>query len=325
MAIAWRAGRGAWLALGVLAIAVHARAEGPPCALQLDSTFALIEKVIFADRGCTSSGCHDESAQGGLVLLPGAAYDHLIDQPVESVPAEQFPGLRRVVPARKDRSLLWLNVAAATMPDLWKAPKQPMPIGFPPLAQNELDLLSMWFDYGAPRAGVGIALGRKGLAACPRFDADEDGRISIDELVTAVDAAMHPEALKDGAESLIYTSLTYADPLVLGLDPPLEIRDWTSIYERTLTYCAEYDNGFTDPSTVKRLSTVPSNGAGCSPTHCAEGRVGERCQGASQAQRHQFCDSRPGKGDGLCDACAVGFGVSTDDEMIVLTGAYVEG
>jgi hypothetical protein len=141
-------------ALSIVALGLNVASAEEPCNAEFDSTFELIEKVIFHDRGCTSSGCHDQTAQGGLVLLPGVAYDNLIDQPVQSVSTEQFPGLRRVLPGRKDRSLLWLNVAAATRPDLWKAPKQPMPIGFPPLLQNELDLLSAWFDSGSPREGV---------------------------------------------------------------------------------------------------------------------------------------------------------------------------
>ncbi len=35
-----------------------------------------------------------------------------------------------------------------------------------------------------------------------------------------------------------------------------------------------------------------------------------------------FCDSTPGAGDGLCDACPVHGGVTTEDEMFVLLGSY---
>jgi hypothetical protein len=643
------------LAASVCVGAGATRAE-EPCDLRFDGTFELIEKVIFQDRGCTSSGCHDASAQGGLVLLPGVAYDNLIDQPVQSVSAEQFPGLLRVVPGRKDRSLLWLNVAAATRPDLWKAPKQPMPIGFRPLLQNELDLLSMWFDYGAPRQGVvpgtgelvnaclpepeplrveplpapapgvglqiraphqilppnseretcfvsyydftgqvpeeflgpngdvmrvksiegrqdplshhavvitykgttpidspiwgpfacrggerdgqaceptdtefcgadgacgsppvhslacigygpgdasigngseslfstmatgvrgvegvyeevplkgilvwnshafnvtdspahldiwinfefapkeeqlrlltrvvdiskifapsapafgtdlvcqhyvvppdvsvldlashvhkrgrrfrvfagrfacsggpshgepclpldadadfplpdicagapclsrqppeagdcnqdlnvstaelltavGIALGRRAMDDCTRIDADDDRKVTIDELVMAVDAAMNPGRMRYGADSLFYTSITYADPLILSFNPPMQLGGTDRLdEERTLTYCAEYDNGFLDPSTVKRNSRVPTNGVPCSPTHCAEGNVGDPCAGGSRVERDRSCDSAPGRGDGFCDACRVTFGVTTDDEMFVLVASQV--
>ena len=46
--------------------------------------------------------------------------------------------------------------------------------------------------------------------------------MSIDELVAAVDAAINP-ALRDPQESLLYTSLTYADPAVARFDPPLRL------------------------------------------------------------------------------------------------------
>ena len=88
--------------------------------------------------------------------------------------------------------------------------------------------------------------------------------------------------------------------------------------ERTLTYCALYDNGYTDPTEVKRRSTVPTNGARCKPTSCAVGDVGAACSNNAQ------CDSEPGKGDGACDACLLTFGVTTDDEMFVLAGSYVQ-
>ena len=68
---------------------------------------------------------------------------------------------------------------------------------------------------------------------------------------------------------------------------------------------------------MKRSSRVPPNAAGCSPTHCAEGVVGKTCR------RHADCDSMPGAGDGTCDACTLGFGLTTDDEMFVLIGSFV--
>jgi hypothetical protein len=78
-----------------------------------------------------------------------------------------------------------------------------------------------------------------------------------------------------------------------------------------------YDNGYGNPGEVKRNSTVPTNSGPCVPTHCAEGAVGQRC--VSDAQ----CDTASDAGDGACDACTVGFGITTDDEMFVLAGSYV--
>ena len=92
--------------------------------------------------------------------------------------------------------------------------------------------------------------------------------------------------------------------------------------ERRITYCAIYNNGVApdgspDPSTVRKRSVTPSNAGLCNPVACTDGRVGEPCGGVDS---HADCDSVPGAGDGLCDACAITRGVSTQDEMFVLTG-----
>ena len=85
-----------------------------------------IQTVIFERHGCTSVTCHSGAVPaGGLDLSPGVAYDNLVDQPPQSVRAERFPGLARVVPGNKARSLLWLNLASATLPEQWRAPLRP--------------------------------------------------------------------------------------------------------------------------------------------------------------------------------------------------------
>ena len=65
------------------------------------------------------------------------------------------PGLHRISPAKKDNSLLWLNVAAATLPNQWRAPRRAMPLGgLAPLSLDELEVLRLWIEAGAPREGV---------------------------------------------------------------------------------------------------------------------------------------------------------------------------
>lgn len=627
-----------------------AAAASGNCTQEFDSTFALIEKVIFEQRGCTSATCHSGTAPaGGLDLTPGVAYDNLIDQPAQTVSTDGYPGLARLVPGNKGRSLLWLNLASAVQPELWKAPLRSMPSGgLPPLTFDELELLRLWIEYGATRdgvvpgtgeafdaclpppkplkveplappppglgvqlrgprqvlppqteretcfvsyydftdqipaeflagihfrykrvdarqdplshhavvvryrgstpitspvwgafacrggardgetcdptnvtgcgadsvcasepvqalacigfgpgdagigngdqslfstmgaavsgssgiyeemppqgilvwnshafnitdepatldmwinfefaapaeqivplarfvdtsaigkmrvpafgadevcqhyvaprnarmlelashthkrgkrfrifegrfacdggskvgqpctpfgrepgfpvaelcpdaqctarmpprvgdcngdgdvhvdeliTGVNIALVRTSISVCQRFDGDGDLTASVDELVSAVDAALRPQ-MRTAGDSLVYTSLSYADPLYLTYDPPKLLGgNYSTDVERTLTFCALYDNGFTNPDEVKRNSLVPSNGAPCAPTHCAEGLVGDPCQNDAQ------CDTTSGAGDGFCDACTVGFNVTTDDEMFVLAGSYIQ-
>ncbi len=119
----------------------------------------------------------------------------------------------------------------------------------------------------------------------------------------------------------IYRSFVYNDPVVKLYDPPLEF-DSPIEAERRITYCAIYNNGVApdgtpDPSTVRKRSVTPSNAGLCNPVACTDGRVGEPCGGIDS---HADCDSVPGAGDGVCDACAITRGVSTQDEMFVLTG-----
>jgi len=162
-----------------------------------------------------------------------------------------------------------------------------------------------------------IALGSVSRDRCPDADVNQDGEITVDELVMAVDAAIHP-GVGNPQASLIYTSLTYSDPLVLTYDPPkLFGAAGSSAAQRTLTYCALYDNGYSNPLTVKRRSQTPTNGSPCKPTNCTAGLVEDACTSNSD------CNSTPGTTDGVCDACPVGFGVTTEDEMFVLAGSHV--
>lgn len=129
----------------------------------------------------------------------------------------------------------------------------------------------------------------------------------------------------DPSGNLIYENFTYNDPVNKYFEPALEF-DSDDPAERTLSYCADYNNGVDedgnpDPSVVKRYSETPQNSfiGRCTPTHCWSGRVGAECGGVGD---HATCDSSPGAGDGLCDACTVSGGVSTEDEMLLLLGAY---
>jgi hypothetical protein len=172
-----------------------------------------------------------------------------------------------------------------------------------------------------------IGLGKTTRGACPRSDGDGDGKTSIDEIVGAVAAAMNGLRQRDPDEALLYTNVVYNDPLVVRYEPPMVVTS-SRVFpeERTLTYCALYDNGFTDPDTVKRRSTSPDPslpiGGACAPTACATGRIAEACGGGSQQARDASCDSTPGAGDGSCDACTLSGGVTTEDEMFLIMGAY---
>ncbi len=129
----------------------------------------------------------------------------------------------------------------------------------------------------------------------------------------------------DPAGNRILEGRNYSDPKTVVFDPPL-ILDDADPQERTLTFCALYNNGVDDednpdPTTVKRYSRQPPNAliGRCEPTHCWSGRVGEACGGRGD---DAACDSALDSEDGLCDACTLRGGVSTEDEMLLLLGAY---
>jgi hypothetical protein len=178
---------------------------------------------------------------------------------------------------------------------------------------------------------VNVALGAAAVSSCQRADVNEDGRVTVDEIVKGVTAAA-TGGLRDPDASLLYTSLIYNDPLVRRLSPPMALPGGHSIAEeRSLTYCALYDNGYADPSTVKRQSTSPPTpigvpglfGGPCTtPVGCTAGNVGAACRGTTPAQRDASCDTAPGSGDGDCDACPLRGGVTTEDEMFVLIASY---
>jgi len=128
---------------------------------------------------------------------------------------------------------------------------------------------------------------------------------------------------------LLYENFLYNDPDRLILDPPL-IFDSEEESARTLTYCALYNNGVAadgtpDPETVTRASRMPDSvniigvpGA-CTPVACVAGKIGAACDGADD---NGSCDSAPDAGDGLCDACTITGGESTENEMFLVIGDY---
>jgi hypothetical protein len=122
--------------------------------------------------------------------------------------------------------------------------------------------------------------------------------------------------LADGTR--IYQSSIYTDPVEQVFDPPMRF-DSPDEAQRTLKYCADFNNGLTedgqpDLDLVTRLSTKPEKST-CEPSACVSGKIAAPCSGADD---DAACDSTPGAGDGDCDACAITSGQTTEDEMFVL-------
>ena len=134
-----------------------------------------------------------------------------------------------------------------------------------------------------------------------------------------------------------YINRDYADPLYQRFEEPdLPTYDSPEPRDRTFRYCSLWDNGETNPEDVRRESKKPSAetcdfldsvidfvrdrgvdafACGCEPElrSCFGGpEQGMPCNGD---------DSVCGEG-GICDACPVGGGVTTEEEMFVLFGSY---
>ncbi len=139
--------------------------------------------------------------------------------------------------------------------------------------------------------------------------------------------------LPDETRTPLYESTDYTDPVQLYFDPPVAITA-PEARNRRYKFCSLYDNGASDPGKVKRRSTSPAApppltgllGGPCAITEvaCMDGpRKGQPCGGGGGGEPdHAVCDSSPGLGDGLCDACPVKGGVTTEDEMFILLGAF---
>jgi hypothetical protein len=181
---------------------------------------------------------------------------------------------------------------------------------------------------------LSIGLEQADISQCRDADGDGDWQVSVDELVTGVTAALDgvPQRTpRDPADSLLYVSYVYNDPVVLRFDPPMVMpAAGAPAQDRAFTYCSLYDNGFTNPEEVKRKSTsppppfsFPGIGGPCTtPTHCTAGRIGSSCEGRTQAERNAACNSSVGADDGFCDACPLRGGVTTEDEMFIPIGQY---
>ncbi|HSP98289.1 MAG TPA: DUF4215 domain-containing protein [Candidatus Dormibacteraeota bacterium] len=125
------------------------------------TTFDLIQKAIFDNHGCNDDACHGSAKSGGLDLRAGNSYASLVD-----VAAGSVENMKRVDPGSKETSLLWINLAARTLPDQVKAPLRGMPIGGAPLSEDELQALGMWIETGGATRDANLPQAASLLAAC---------------------------------------------------------------------------------------------------------------------------------------------------------------
>jgi len=122
-------------------------------------------------------------------------------------------------------------------------------------------------------------------------------------------------------DQLLYENFVYNDPPNKTFDPPLVFNTGDKLH-----YCALYNNGLAadgspDTTLVTRASHVPPNAPGfshCTPVACVAGKMNP----PAACKTNQDCDSSAGANDGVCDACPITGGESTENEMFILIGQY---
>jgi len=125
------------------------------------TTYDLIQRAIFENHGCTADACHGAAISGGLDLRAPNSHANLFN-----VASQSVPGHTRLTPGDKDESLLYINLADRTLPDLFTAPLRGMPIGLDPISSDELTALRIWIEIGAADRNVNIPEAAALLKAC---------------------------------------------------------------------------------------------------------------------------------------------------------------
>jgi len=114
---------------------------------QFDGAYEAIQKLIFERHGCTAGACHGAGKVGGLDLRADVSYENLVD-----VPSANSKNAR-VQPGTATDSFLYQKLQAATHPGSVQVAGSPMPVGTPPLSDNELQAVQLWIQKGAPKTG----------------------------------------------------------------------------------------------------------------------------------------------------------------------------
>ncbi|TMA52316.1 MAG: hypothetical protein E6J75_17085 [Deltaproteobacteria bacterium] len=122
-------------------------------------------------------------------------------------------------------------------------------------------------------------------------------------------------------DQMLYENFVYNDPPNKTFDPPLVFNAGDKLH-----FCALYNNGLAadgspDTTLVTRASRVPPNAPGfshCKAVACVAGKMNP----PAACTTNLDCDSSAGANDGVCDACPIAGGESTENEMFILIGQY---
>lgn len=105
-----------------------------------DPSFSTDIQPIFTSN-CALSGCHNNTAQEGLILLQGQAYANIVN--VDSNQDTQQPVRKRVLPGDSANSYLVIKIEGN------QTVGTRMPQGRSPLSSVQIQNIKNWIDRGA--------------------------------------------------------------------------------------------------------------------------------------------------------------------------------
>lgn len=128
-----------WLMLSLVSLAACQRDQpvGPDTGVPLEAKFSSIQENILTPK-CVNRGCHPPA--GPMSLEKGQAYNNLVNQ------ASGY-GMPRVDPSNADNSALYLKVKGDARVG---GVQNRMPLGFPALSSEEIQVIRDWINAGAP-------------------------------------------------------------------------------------------------------------------------------------------------------------------------------
>jgi len=108
-----------------------------PEAVKEDPSFSQDIQPIFTSS-CALSNCHNASAQAGLVLLQGQAYNNIVN-----VNSTQDPSKERVNPEKANNSYLVIKIEGR------QTIGERMPLGGAALSSTRIQNIKNWINRGA--------------------------------------------------------------------------------------------------------------------------------------------------------------------------------
>ena len=184
-------------------------------------------------------------------------------------------------------------------------------------------------NFGIPRLAA--------QGAAPYTIADMCSNVTLPKGARLTELSSHTHKRGDRswwtnpAGELVYENRIYNDPPTTIFDPPIEL-DSDDDADRTYRFCTTFNNGVDkdgnpDPEAVTRASRIPYGVGGpgttgfgtCEPKACVNDGADFtiNCDDGQNNRKGDdaACDTSPGAGDGLCDACQIMGGVTTENEM----------